>query len=264
MQDPRKPREREHEYGAEVHILDDPFLTSLLARIGHPATTTPQLRELVRHTYHGLLAAALVDFPQRFDRVETRMSAHGPEGEWSGAILDPDTEVVLACIVRAGVLPAEACYEALAQVLDPAGLRIDYLSMSRRVDAAGKVIGTDDAGLKLGGSLRDKVLLIPDPMGATGGTIERVLELYDEAGLGPAKQAIALPMIATPEFCRRLAGKRAELAIWTARLDRGRSSARALAAKPGAFPDEESGLTDEHYIVPGAGGIGELLTNSWV
>ena len=264
MQDPRKPREREHEYGAEVHILDDPFLTSLLARIGHPSTTTPQLRELVRHTYHGLLAAALVDFPQRFDRVETRMSAHGPEGEWSGAILDPDTEVVLACIVRAGVLPAEACYEALAQVLDPAGLRIDYLSMSRRVDAAGKVVGTDDAGLKLGGSLRDKVLLIPDPMGATGGTIERVLELYDEAGLGPAKQAIALPMIATPEFCRRLAGKRAEFAIWTARLDRGRSSARALAAKPGAFPDEESGLTDEHYIVPGAGGIGELLTNSWV
>jgi uracil phosphoribosyltransferase len=33
---------------------------------------------------------------------------------------------------------------------------------------------------------------------------------------------------------------------------------------PGTYPDEERGLNDVQYIVPGAGGMGELLTNSWV
>ncbi|MBK8098993.1 MAG: uracil phosphoribosyltransferase, partial [Planctomycetes bacterium] len=46
--------------------------------------------------------------------------------------------------------------------------------------------------------------------------------------------------------------------------DRGLSSERALASIPGTFPNEERGLNDVHYIVPGAGGMGELLTNSWV
>ncbi len=41
-------------------------------------------------------------------------------------------------------------------------------------------------------------------------------------------------------------------------------SERALAAAPGEFADEERGLNDVQYIVPGAGGMGELLTNSWV
>jgi uracil phosphoribosyltransferase len=28
--------------------------------------------------------------------------------------------------------------------------------------------------------------------------------------------------------------------------------------------DEERGLDDHHYIVPGAGGVGEVLNNAWV
>ncbi|MCB9919060.1 MAG: uracil phosphoribosyltransferase [Planctomycetes bacterium] len=257
--------ERAHGYGTDIHILDDPFLTSLLARVGHPSTTTPMLRDLLRLVYGRLIGATLaIEFPLHFDSVETRMAKVHEAGTWSGELLDPTTEVVIACIVRAGVLPAEVCYEALSHVIAPDRIRIDYLSMSRRVDDDGKVIGTDDSGLKIGGTIRDKILLVPDPMGATGGTIERVLELYDELDLGPAAKAIALPMIATPEFCKRLSGSRPELVVWTGRLDRGLSSERALAANPGTYPDEESGLTAEHYIVPGAGGIGELLTNSWV
>ena len=256
--------ERVHGYGASVHILDDPFLTSLLARAGHPSTKTPELRELMRHVYSRLLGAVMAqDFPKLRRRVETRMAEIDAAGHWEGEILDPDCEVVIACLVRAGVLPCEICYDLLAQVLTPERLRLDYLSMSRRVDEHGRVIGTDAGGIKIGGPIRDKILLIPDPMGATGGTIERTLALYDELGLGPARRAISLPMIATPEFCRRLAGTRPELTIWTGRLDRGLSSPEALAADPGTV-EGERGLTEQHYIVPGAGGIGELLTNSWI
>jgi len=37
-----------------------------------------------------------------------------------------------------------------------------------------------------------------------------------------------------------------------------------LATPPGTHPALERGLTESHYIVPGAGGLGELLTNSWI
>ena len=37
-----------------------------------------------------------------------------------------------------------------------------------------------------------------------------------------------------------------------------------LATIPGERWDEESGLNDHHYIVPGAGGLGEIMNNSFV
>jgi uracil phosphoribosyltransferase len=37
-----------------------------------------------------------------------------------------------------------------------------------------------------------------------------------------------------------------------------------LSTVPGTFWDEERGLDERHYIVPGAGGVGEILNNAWV
>jgi len=51
--------------------------------------------------------------------------------------------------------------------------------------------------------------------------------------------------------------------VWTARLDRGLSSAEVLKQRPGTRWNEERGLNEHGYIVPGAGGLGELLNNSW-
>ncbi|MFO0670283.1 MAG: hypothetical protein U0235_11745 [Polyangiaceae bacterium] len=42
------------------------------------------------------------------------------------------------------------------------------------------------------------------------------------------------------------------------------SPADVLATVPGTRWDEERGLDDHQYIIPGAGGIGELLNNAWV
>jgi hypothetical protein len=55
-----------------------------------------------------------------------------------------------------------------------------------------------------------------------------------------------------------------EVVLYVARLDRGLSPTHVLATPPGTHPDLERGLTDSQYIVPGAGGLGELLTNSWI
>ena len=161
------------------------------------------------------------------------------------------------------VLPAEICLDILGKVLNPLNIRLDYLSMSRRVDSDGRVVGTDESGLKIGGPVRDAILLIPDPMGATGGTVKRTVEIYEQRELGPAAKIIALPMIATPEFMTNLQESATNVTVYTGRLDRGLSTPEALQHPPGTV-EGERGLTDNQYIVPGAGGVGEVLTNSWI
>ncbi|PIE24477.1 MAG: uracil phosphoribosyltransferase [Planctomycetota bacterium] len=257
-------RELEHAYGDWVHFLQDSYMCTLLARLGHPETAMRDLRPLLRRIYERLLGAMLAsEFPAKSERWPTRMADLDPCGHYEGPVLDQDTRVAIACIVRAGTLPAEICYDSLLQALPETNVRLDYLSMSRRTDAKGQVIGTDTSGSKIGGDISDGILLIPDPMGATGGTIARTLEIYEERGLGPWRRAIAMPMIATPEYVRRLHPYRDKLSIWAGRLDRGRSRPEVLAKLPGS-DDSESGLNDKQYIVPGAGGVGELLSNSWV
>ena len=71
-------------------------------------------------------------------------------------------------------------------------------------------------------------------------------------------------LMVTPEYLRKLADTHPEVVVYAMRLDRGLSTERALRAVPGECWDEERGLNDQQYIVPGAGGVGELLNNAWV
>ena len=48
--------------------------------------------------------------------------------------------------------------------------------MSRVTDADGKVTGVETTGSKIGGAVDDAVVLLPDPMGATGGSMARATE----------------------------------------------------------------------------------------
>jgi len=92
-----------------------------------------------------------------------------------------------------------------------------------------------------------------------------VLELASDPAPAARRRALlALGLMATPEAVQRVAAAHPDARVYAGRLDRGLSSERALRSEPGTFADEERGLNDVQYIVPGAGGMGELLTNSWV
>jgi hypothetical protein len=41
------------------------------------------------------------------------------------------------------------------------------------------------------------------------------------------------------------------------------SDPEVLATMPGTYWDREKGLDEKSYIVPGAGGMGEVINNSW-
>lgn len=253
-----------HHYGPDIRLLDDAFLSTLLVRIGSPKIGTAEIPNLVRTAYQRLLHEILAaEFPRTQQRQATRMTAQEPRAFVQGSMLCKDTKLVICSVIRAGMLPAQACYEAAIEVLPPENVRLDVLNMSREVDDEGQVIGVRLDGTKIGGPVDDALVLIPDPMGATGSTVCRAVEVYQKLGGAPRAMTAAHLMV-TPEAVRLVTETHPGVRIYAGRLDRGLSSDRALASVPGQFPDEERGLNDVQYIVPGAGGMGELLTNSWV
>ncbi|MBL8754935.1 MAG: uracil phosphoribosyltransferase [Planctomycetes bacterium] len=254
-----------HQYGPDVTLFDDPFLATLLARIGSPETGTAAVPALVRSAYRRLLEEVLArEFPTRPQRAATRMTSSEPRAFVQGDFLCRQTKLVICAVIRAGILPAQACYEAAIEVLPPENVRLDFLNMSRVVDAQHQVTGVRLDGSKLGGPVDDALVLVPDPMGATGGTVCRAFEVYRDLGPRPPRAFVAAHLMVTPEAIVRVTAACPGVKVYSGRLDRGLSSARALASVPGTFPAEERGLSDVQYIVPGAGGMGELLTNSWV
>ena len=166
------PAEISHHYGPDVVLFDDPFLSTLLVRVGSPHTGTAEVPSLVRTAYRRLLQEVLArEFPRRSQRAPTRMTAQEPRAFVQGELLCRETRLVVCSVIRAGILPAQACYEAAIEVLPPEHVRLDFLNMSRVTDAQHHVTGVRLDGSKIGGSVDGAIVLIPDPMGATGGTV---------------------------------------------------------------------------------------------
>lgn len=270
--DPAAPRAEEprdgawlpHAYGPRVHLFDDPLLATLLARIGSPQVVAPELPRLVRLVYGHLAAAALArELPTAEQEVRTRMAERHPEaGAWRGRALDPEARVVVVNVLRGGIVPAQTCYELCATLLRPENVRLDHVHAARTSDEDGRVTGADLSASKIPGSVEGGLLLLPDPMGATGATILRVVRHYLERYGRPAR-VVLLPMIATPEFLRAVLRLEASVTVYAGRLDRGLSAPEVLATRPGERWADERGLDERGYIVPGAGGVGEVLNNAW-
>ena len=258
-------RELAHEYGPKVHILADPFALGQLARLCSPEVVQPTFNNLVTQLYQHLMTAVLnTSFPTRVVSRPTRMHAVSAAGVFRGAVIDPDVEVVCVDVARAGILPSQVCYDIANTVFEPSGVRQDHLIMARRLDDEGKVVGADIAGVKIGGPVDGRFVLFPDPMGATGGSLAAAMDHY-AANYGSAPAAvISMNLIVTPQFILALTTRHPNAEIFALRVDRGRSADDVLAAPLGARWDEESGLTELAYIVPGGGGFGELMNNSYV
>lgn len=251
-----------HHYGERVHLLDDPYLLSLLSRIGSPESDGELLPSLVRSAYKRLFQDILnAHFPTTNERVPTRMAQADPRGVYEGPRFQDDVGLVICSIVRGGVVPGQVCYEAACEVLPSQNVRLDFFCASRTVDANGVVTGVRLDGTKIGGSIKNSILVIPDPMCATGGTVATVLEAYEAYDAKQARALVSANLIVTPEAVQTITKRCPQAHLWGARLDRGASPEHVLGTVPGTYAEEESGLNQNQYILPGAGGIGEALTN---
>ena len=128
----------------------------------------------------------------------------------------------------------------------------------------GRVTGARIHGSKIGGDVRGRILIIPDPMGATGSSLLQALDYYHDEVEGPPERIIHIHLIVTPEYIRTVHERYPNVEIYAIRVDRGMSAPEILDTTPGSRWSEERGLDERQYIVPGGGGFGEILNNSWV
>jgi uracil phosphoribosyltransferase len=260
-----RPLEIVHRYGPSVHLLDDPLAWTELARLSARETTQPAVGRLVRGLYERLAQVVIAaEFPRTRVDVPTRMVASSPEAVYRGLALAPSTKAVTVGIARAGTMPSQIVYETLNEVLDPSGVRQDHLFMSRATDEHGRVTGTEWHDAKIGREVEGRFVLFPDPMGATGSSMVRALDHYKHRLEGRPLRCITMHLIITPEYVKHLASAHSDAVIYAFRLDRGLSPAHVFSTPPGTHWDDERGLDEHQYIVPGAGGLGELLNNAWV
>ena len=257
--------EIEHRYGAQVKLLDDPLAWSLLSTLCARETVQPQVGNLVRVLYQKLAQVVIAaEFPRHKVAVPTRMVIKQPEAVYRGLAISPHTKAVTIGIARAGTMPSQVVYDLLNEVMDPQAVRQDHLFMSRETDAEGKVIGATWHDAKIGRDVDDRILMFPDPMGATGSSINSALTHYKTRLEGKPTKLITMHLIVTPEYIRNVLAAHPDTVIYALRLDRGLSPAKVLSTVPGTHWADEKGLDEHQYIVPGAGGVGEILNNAWV
>lgn len=257
--------EIEHRYDDNVHIIDSPVLFELVARFSRPETIQPEANRILRYVYNELLRYIVdVEFPKARIEYATRMKKYTSRGVVRGVGIKKNTKTVIVSILRAGSIPSQLFFDVLCWLINPRYIRQDFISSARIVNKKGKVIGAQINTVKVGGDLSDAYVIIPDPMGATASTLIQVIDEYMKNTRRPPKKIITAHLIITPEFIRNLHSKYPEVIIYTLRLDRGLSSEEVLRSIPGTFKDKERGLNEFQYIVPGAGGVGEIINNSFV
>lgn len=260
-----KLSETEHRYPKNVHILRHPTMNSLLTKLCSPETRQPEFNRLVATIYNALFVEALNNEWPRVDvQKPTRMTEFHPNVQYTGSILDEEQKAVIVDIARAGMLPSQVGFDLLCHTVNPQKMRQDHVFASRMTNAQNEVTHTDLSGSKIGGDIDNALVFFPDPMGATGLSLCTVLDHYKQKVPGRAKKWVAIHLIVTPEYIREVSRRHPDVVIYTLRVDRGLSPQDVLNTIPGTHWDRERGLNDQQYIVPGAGGVGELISNSFV
>ncbi len=251
---------QKHHYGPQFHLIDDTFLQTMLTELCLAKTTQPQINRLIEFLYNGLIIhTANQLFPKTKSTFKTRMNADLVVEHFSEL-----TKAVTVNLARAGTFPSHICYEFLHSILKAENIRQDHIFAARSTNSQEQVTGTVMNSHKIGGSIENSIVIFPDPMGATGGTIISAVDYYEKQIEGTPKHFVGLHLIVTPEYLKRVLAEKSNIQIFALRVDRGLSPDHVIKSQPGLYWDQEKGLNEKQYIVPGAGGLGELLNNSFV
>lgn len=254
-----------HHYGSNFYLLENRYLENLLTRLCLPQTKQPEINRIIERLYLGLIEATVnTCFKTEPARFKTRMSEMHPDSLLQTHVFSEKIKAISVNLARAGTFPSHLCYDFLHQVLPADNIRQDHIFAARTTDQAHHVTGTFLGSYKIGGDKNGAYVIFPDPMGATGGTLVSALDHYEKNVAGESLGYLALHLIVTPEYLKKVLKHSPKIKVFALRVDRGLSSPEILKTELGERWSEERGLNDMQYIVPGAGGLGELLNNSYV
>ncbi len=201
-----------------VHIVDHPLIKYKITMLRDVKTGAKEFRELVSEITLLLLYEATRSIPLKEKEVET------PIAVAEGFLIDGD--ILFVPVLRAGLAMVEGALKLIPNAkVAHFGVYRDHVSL-RPVQYFAKFPS----------NISDMNIFVMDPMLATGGSLDYVVDYLKDIGGTNIK---VLSIISAPEGADRLSKSHPEVDIYVAAMDQY--------------------LNDQGYIVPGLGDAGDRL-----
>jgi uracil phosphoribosyltransferase len=199
-------------------ICEHPLVKRDLTLLRDKRTPSHAFRAILRRTASLMAYEVTRDMKVRTIRVETPL-----EKTKGHVVIDP---VILVPILRAGLGLVGGFVEILPNA------RVGHIGMYRNE----KTLAPVDYYLKLPKKITGALVLVLDPMLATGGSAVEAISVLKKKG---ARKIRFVSLVAAPEGVRKLSRKHPDVKIFTCTLDRK--------------------LTSKGYILPGLGDAGDRI-----
>lgn len=211
-----------------VKILDHPVISCNLAIIRDKDSDCERFKNALKRITYPLIFEATKNLPLAPKVVET------PIEKTTCNVFDPDCQLIIAPILRAGMIFCEVAQEILPFA------NVHHIGMYRDEETLEPVWYYDKR--KEIKKDKDKVfVIILDPMLATGNSAIDSIKNFIFKGV-KEENIVFMSLISSPEGIKAVTGKFSKVRIVTASLDRQ--------------------LNSKGYIMPGLGDAGDRIYNT--
>ena len=202
-----------------VFILDHPLIRHKLAIIRNKDTDTKQFREVVKEIATLMAYESFKDVPTHEVEVETPL-------EKTKQIMVKENSIAIVPILRAGLGMVEGIHS-----LFPAA-KVGHIGLYRDEET----LEPQEYYCKLPTAIDEKVVMVVDPMLATGGSACDAIQMLKKRGCTHIK---LMSIIAAPEGVEKVASTHPDVEVFVATMDRC--------------------LNENGYILPGLGDAGDRI-----
>jgi uracil phosphoribosyltransferase len=202
-----------------VHILDHPLIRHKLAIIRNKETNTKQFREIIGELATLMAYESFKDVPTEVKVVETPL-------ETVEQTVVKENSIAIIPILRAGLGMVEGVLS-----LFPAA-KVGHIGLFRNEET----LQPEEYYCKLPVNIEDKVVMVLDPMLATGGSSVAAIDMLKKRGCRKIK---LMSIIGAPEGVEKVAEAHPDVEIYVSTLDRC--------------------LNENGYILPGLGDAGDRI-----
>ncbi len=203
----------------KVHVLDHPLIQHKLTIMRQKETGTKDFRELLDEIAMLMGYEITRDFPLREVEIETPM-------EKMMAKQIAGKKVAIVPILRAGL----GMVDGLLRLIPVA--KVGHIGLYRDHDTHKPVVYY----CKLPVDINERLVIVTDPMLATGGSASDAIQMLKERG---CKNIRLMCLVSAPEGLRYVREQHPDVDIYTAAMDEC--------------------LNDDAYILPGLGDAGDRL-----
>ena len=205
--------------GEKLNVLNHPLIQHKLTLMRKKETGTKDFRELLEEIAMLMAYEISRDFPMQEVEIETPV-AKCKAKELAGK------KVGLVPILRAGL----GMLNGILRLIPAA--RVGHVGLYRDPETLKPV----EYYCKLPGDVKERTLIVVDPMLATGGSSSAALTLLKEKG---AQSMVLMCLVAAPEGIKVIEQDHPDVPIYVAAVDER--------------------LNDKGYIVPGLGDAGDRI-----